>query len=172
MKEIYYFQCDYCDATFQDEYECLKHEWENHRYPKIANELVLLHNGSPLPFSYDLSINDIDCINVSSQEAAIFINAWFDEVGYNQPIKLPKGAEEYPLGTYYWEDPHIDGIYVNTMDKIIQIFNTIGVKDIESLIADIEAKINDVSVKNVSDRKKIPIDGNEMAYLNYVTESM
>ena len=135
MTEIYYFQCDYCDATFQDEYECLKHEWENHRYPKIAKDLVFLKDRRQIPFTYDMDINRIDCFKVYSQEAAIFINAYFLDRGYDMPIIYQKGTSDLPLGAYYWDDTK-NGAYVNAMDKIIQILNSIGASEADKFIFD------------------------------------
>ena len=136
MTEIYYFQCDYCEANFQYEEFCLKHEWEEHRYQKIAKDLVLLNDGRQIPFTYGMDIDRIDCIKVYSQEAAIFINAYFLDRGYDMPITYQKGTSDLLLGAYYWDDTK-NGAYVNAMDKITQILNSIGTNEADKFIFDI-----------------------------------
>lgn len=113
MTEITAYKCDLCGQIFNDEAECDRHEWEC-RYKelcktekceplKLWNAFGVEINGFDLP-----NCSDIGAVEIHSYAWAQFINNYFIEMGYEQPICTIKGQIEY-CGLYYYDSKYYDG---------------------------------------------------------------
>lgn len=131
MREITTYECDYCGQVFDDEAECVHHEWRC-RY----NDLCGTENCEPLKlftpegeriegFEYP-ECDEIGAVEIHSYAWAQFINDYFEDMGYEKPIKINNGIVER-YGLWYYDPEYHYGEWRN-YDKILKDILDIGVK--------------------------------------------
>lgn len=108
MTELNIYKCDYCGQEFDDEDDCWRHEW-GCRYENLMiddNNRLRIYNqtGNLLAFNSGLGPDDIWAIRVNSCADAQFIDDFFEEMGYEKPIKIVNGVFNSPGLYYFCED--------------------------------------------------------------------
>lgn len=131
MTEITTYECDYCGQIFDDEEECIHHEWIC-RY----NDLCKTEDCEPLRLwevdgaeikGFDFpSCDDIGAVEIHSLAWAIFINDYFEENGYEKPIKCHGGMIDYE-GLWYYDHEYHYGEW-RSYDEVLNGILEIGKK--------------------------------------------
>lgn len=131
MTEITTYKCDFCGQVFDDEAKCVYHEWKC-RY----NDLCGTENSEPLKlFNIDgEEINDFDypecddigAVEIHSYAQAQFINEYFEEQGYEKPVKINNGIVSH-YGLWYYDPEYHYGEWRN-YEEILKDILDIGVK--------------------------------------------
>lgn len=107
MIEITTYKCDYCGEIFNDEEECLHHEWKCRYLDMCAEEdcdhlrLFNLYGTEIQDFSYP-DCDEIGAVEVNSYRQARFINDYFEECGYVPPVRIDCGIVE-TYGLWYYD---------------------------------------------------------------------
>lgn len=97
MKEVHYFQCDYCGKTFTDEEECRKHELmestDSTKFQAYEEERKLV----AWPWdSYDFE--HINAIRIENEEAWEFLDDYIQhELGYCSPMQYLDTPKKWPV---------------------------------------------------------------------------
>ena len=110
MTEIHTYRCDICGKTFDDEYDCYKHEME-HNAAKLKSAVVMMDSlGKILPLDdIHTAIERAYAIYVGCKEAADILWKMFDDEGYTTPIENIETSIQYPAffiydqDKYYWQ---------------------------------------------------------------------
>ena len=97
MTEIHTYRCDICGKTFDDEYDCYKHEME-HNAAKLKDAVVMVnYQGKVLPLDdIHTAIERTYAIYVGCKEAADILWELFEDEGYATPIEDIKTPIQYP----------------------------------------------------------------------------
>ena len=99
-EEIY--KCEYCGDTFDDEWECTVHEWNEHRLI-FQNDVYFFNaNGNPVPVSAESNLDTVFYVVVNSEKDAYVINDLFEEMGNYAPCVPDKNGKMY-LDLWYYE---------------------------------------------------------------------
>ena len=131
MTEIKTYECDFCGQVFDDEEECIHHEWKC-RYEDLRKnencEPIKLFNveGEEIKgFDYP-ECDEIGAVEIHSYAWAQFINDYFYERGYKRPIKIVMGqVERYGL-CYY--DPEYNYGKGWSYEEVLEDVQKIGKK--------------------------------------------
>lgn len=131
MTEITTYECDFCGQVFDDEAECIHHEWkcryedlcksENCESLKLFNVMGEEINGFDYP-----DCDEIEAVEVHSYAQAQFINDYFEEQGYESPVKIENGIVSR-YGLWYYDSEYRYGEWRNYEEILKEILN-IGVK--------------------------------------------
>ena len=93
MTEIKTYKCDFCGQVFDDVEECICHEWKCNYEEIRKNEnceplnLCNVEGEEINGFDYP-TCDEIGAVEVHSYAQAQFINDYFEEMGYDVPIKI------------------------------------------------------------------------------------
>jgi hypothetical protein len=131
MTEINTYKCDFCGQTFDDEEECIYHEWKC-RYEELCRtencELLRLFyvGGDEIDgFNYP-DRDEIGAVEVHSYAWAQFINDYFDEQGYEGPIHIVMGQVEH-YGLWYFDPEYHYGEW-RSYEEVLEDIQEIGKK--------------------------------------------
>ena len=131
MTEITTYKCDFCGQVFDDEQECIHHEWKC-RYEDLCKnencEPLKLFNidGEEIKgFDYP-ECDEIGAAEVHSYTQAQFINDYFEEQGYEKPVKINNGIVSH-YGLWYYDPEYRYGEWRN-YEEILKEILDIGVK--------------------------------------------
>lgn len=137
MIEITTYKCDYCGEVFDDEEECILHEWKCRYLDMRAEEdcdhlrLFNLHGTEIQGFSYP-DCDEIGAVEVNSYRQAQFINDYFEERGYEKPVLICDGVVQYGFGLYYYDSEYNYGewrYYPNVLNKVKEIGKKFDYRD-------------------------------------------
>ena len=131
MTEITTYECDYCGEIFEDEEECVHHEWAC-RYA----ELVKTEKCEPLRlfdvlgaeingFNYP-NCDDIGAVEVYSNAWAQFINDYFEECGYEHPVRMVYDQCQ-AFGLWYYDSEYHYGDW-RSYEEVLEDILSIGKK--------------------------------------------
>ncbi len=131
MTEITTYECDFCGQVFDDEEECIRHEWkcryeellktENCEPLKLWNVLGAEINGFDYP-----KCDDIGAVEIHSYAWAQFINDYFDYMGYEHPVKIKMGLIDY-YGLWYYDPEYHYGEW-RSYEEVLEDIQAIGKK--------------------------------------------
>lgn len=134
MTEITTYECDFCGEVFDDEQECIHHEWKC-RY----SDMCRTENCEPLKLfnldGYEIKgfdypeCDEIGAVEVHSYAWAQFIDDYFEEMGYEKPILICEGIVQYGYGLYYYDSEYRYGewrYYPDILDKVKRIGEKFG----------------------------------------------
>lgn len=128
MTEWSVYKCDYCGQEFDDAEDCRRHEW-GCRYNDLMlgddNRLEIYNQaGDRMTFTTHISPDDIWAIRVNSYADAQFIDDFFEENGYEKPIKIINGVFNSPGLHYFCEDGYGTWKYwIEEHEKLNEIKN-------------------------------------------------
>ena len=131
MTEIKTYKCDFCGQMFDDVEECIHHEWKC-RYEDLCKS----ENCEPLKrfnvegeeikgFDYS-KCDEIVAVKIHSYAQAQFINDYFEEMGYEVPIKIKMGQVEH-YGLWYYDPEYHYGEW-RSYEEAIEDIQKIGEK--------------------------------------------
>lgn len=131
MTEITTYKCDFCGQVFDDEQECIHHEWKC-RYEDLCKN----GNCKPLKlfkvdgeeidgFNYP-DCDEIGAIEIYSYTQAQFINDYFEEQGCGSPIRIVDGFVE-SYGLWYFDSEYLYGDW-RSYEKALKNVQNIGAK--------------------------------------------
>ena len=131
MTEIKTYKCDFCGQVFNDYDDCCRHEWKC-RY----EDLRRAENCEPLKL-FDLEDKEIEGFNypkcdeigameIHSYAQAQFINDYFEEMGYEVPIKIVDGEVER-CGLWYYDSEYRYGEW-RSYEEVLEDIQKIGEK--------------------------------------------
>ena len=117
MTEIHTYRCDICGKTFDDEYDCYKHEME-HNAAKLKGAVVMMDSlGEVLPLDdIRTAIEKSYAIYVGCNEAAKMLWELFEDEGYATPIEDIRTPILYPAFFIYDQD-HYCWLYLNDLEE-------------------------------------------------------
>ena len=125
------YKCDFCGQVFDDEEECIHHEWKC-KY----EELCRSENCEPLKLfnvegeeikGFDYSkCDEIVAVEIHSYAQAQFINDYFEEMGYEVPIKIVKGLIDH-YGLWYYDPEYHYGEW-RSYEEALEDIQKIGEK--------------------------------------------
>ena len=107
MTEIYTYRCDICGKTFDDEYECCKHEME-HNAAKLKGAVVMMNSQEKVLPLDDIrtAIERAYAIYVGCEEVADILWELFKDEGYTTPIENIETSIQYPAFFIYDQDEY------------------------------------------------------------------
>lgn len=132
MTEWSVYKCDYCGREFENEDDCRRHEWDC-RYDDLMageNNRLEIYNqaGYQMLFNSSTDPDEIWAVHVNSYADAQFINDFFEENGYEKPIKIINGVFNSPGLHYFCEDGYGNWKYwteeLEKLDEIKHKFST------------------------------------------------
>ena len=117
MTEIHTYRCDICGKTFDDEYDCYKHEME-HNAAKLKSAVVMMDSlGKILPLDdIHTAIEKSYAIYVGCNEAAKMLWELFEDGGYVTPIEDIRTPVLYPAFFIYNQDNY-HWLYLNDLEE-------------------------------------------------------
>ena len=117
MTEIYTYRCDICGKTFDDEYDCYKHEME-HNAAKLKSAVVMMDSlGKVLPLDdIRAAIERAYAIYVGCKEVADILWELFKDEGYETPIENIRTPVLYPAFFIYDQDDY-RWLYLNDLEE-------------------------------------------------------
>ena len=131
MTEITTYKCDFCGQVFDDYDDCCRHEWKC-KY----EELCRSENCEPLKLfnTEGEEIKDFDCpvcdeigaVEIHSYAWAQFINDYFEEMGYEVPIRIVMGQVER-YGLWYYDPEYRYGEW-RSYEEVFEDIQKIGEK--------------------------------------------
>ena len=131
MTEINTYKCDFCGEIFDDEEECIHHEWKC-RYEDLCGtenceplKLFTVEGEEIGGFDYP-KCDDIRAIEIHSYAQAQFINDYFDGQGYEKPIKIKKGLVDH-YGLWYFDSEYNYGEW-RSYEKVLEDIQEIDKK--------------------------------------------
>lgn len=131
MTEINTYKCDFCGEIFNDEQECIHHEWKC-RYEDLCGtencEPLKLFNveGEEIKgFNYP-ECDEIGAVEVHSYAQAQFIDDYFEEQGYECPVKIEDGIVSH-YGLWFYAPEYRYGEWRN-YEEVLKDILDIGVK--------------------------------------------
>lgn len=131
MTEITTYECDFCGQVFDDEEECAHHEWKC-RYEDLCKtencEPLKLYNldGTEVNgFDYPICDN-LGAVEIYSYAWAQFINDYFEEMGYEVPIRIVMGQVER-YGLWYYDPEYRYGEW-RSYEEVLEDVQEIGKK--------------------------------------------
>lgn len=131
MTEITTYECDFCGQVFDDEEECVHHEWKC-RYEDLCKsenceplKLFNLDGKEINGFNYP-KCDEIGAVEIHSYAQAQFINDYFDEMGYEVPIKIVMGLIDY-YGLWYYDPEYHYGEW-RSYEEVLEDIQSIGKK--------------------------------------------
>lgn len=120
MKEVHYFQCEYCGKTFADEDECHKHEL----IEKADTAKFQAYTGEREPVAWPWGGYDFEHINairVENEEAWVFLDNYIgQELGYCSPMECVSLPKKWPVALFYND-------YADTWINLEEEFKTIKI---------------------------------------------
>lgn len=128
MTELTIYKCDYCGQEFDDYDDCRRHEWGCRYNDLMANDdnRLKIYNqaGDLLAFNSNIDPDCIWAIRVNSYADAQFIDDFFEEMGYEKPIKIINGVFNSPGLYYFCEDDYGTWKYwIEEHEKLNEIKN-------------------------------------------------
>ena len=131
MTEITTYECDYCGEIFEDEEECIRHEWKC-RYDELMetdhNEPMKMYNleGEEIEgFNYP-TCDEIGAVEIYSYAWAQFINDYFEYCGYELPVRIVMGQVE-KYGLWYYDPEYHYGEW-RSYKEVLEDIQAIGKK--------------------------------------------
>ena len=131
MTVIKTYKCGLCGQVLDDEEECIHHEWKC-KY----EELCRSENCEPLKLfnvegeeikGFDYSkYDEIVAVEIHSYAQAQFINDYFEEMGYEVPIKIKMGQVEH-YGLWYYDPEYHYGEW-RSYEEALEDIQKIGEK--------------------------------------------
>ena len=131
MTEITTYECDFCGQVFDDEEECIRHEWKCRYEDLLKNEncepmkMYNLEGAEISGFDYQLC-DEIGAVEIYSLGWAIFINDYFEYCGYEQPVKVDCGIVE-KFGLWYYDPEYHYGEW-RSYSEVLEDIQAIGKK--------------------------------------------
>ena len=131
MTEIKTYKCDFCGQMFDDVEECIHHEWkcryEDLRGTENCEPLKLFNlEGKKIEgFNYP-KCDEIGAMEIHSYAQAQFINDYFEEMGYEVPIKIVDGEVERG-GLWYYDSEYRYGEW-RSYEEVFEDIQKIGEK--------------------------------------------
>ena len=128
MTEIHTYRCDICGKTFDDEYDCYKHEME-HITAKLKGAVVMMDSlGKVLPLDdIHIAIERAYAIYVGCKEVADILWELFKDEGYETPIENIRTPVLYPAFFIYDQDDY-RWLYLNDLEeeynRLLELKNT------------------------------------------------
>ena len=131
MTEITTYKCDFCGQVFDDYDDCCRHEWKC-RY----EDLYKTENCEPLKL-FDLEgkeiegfnypkCDEIGAVEIYSYAWAQFINDYFEEMGYDVPIRIKMGLIDH-YGLWYYDPEYRYGEW-RSYEEVLEDIQKIGEK--------------------------------------------
>lgn len=131
MTELKTYECDFCGQVFDDAEECICHEWKCN-----YEELRKIENCEPLRLfnlegeeikGFDCPVCDeIGAVEIHSYAWARFINDYFDEQGYEVPVRIVDGQVER-YGLWYYDSEYHYGEW-RSYEEVLEDIQKIGEK--------------------------------------------
>ena len=117
MIEKHIYQCEVCGKTFDDEYDCYKHEME-HNAAKLKSAVVMMDSlGKILPLDdIHTAIERAYAIYVGCKEVADILWELFKDEGYETPIENIRTPVLYPAFFIYDQDDY-RWLYLNDLEE-------------------------------------------------------
>lgn len=131
MTEITTYKCDYCGQMFDDEEECIHHEWKC-RYEELRKtenceplKLFNVEGEEIIGFDYP-QCDEIGGVEIHSNAWAHFINDYFDDMGYEAPVRIEMGQVEC-YGLWYFDPEYHYGEW-RSYEEVLEGVQEIGEK--------------------------------------------